>query len=461
MNNNKIMTCEDWKKSNIELMKYLIFFSQNKNNNNLLQKNAFLLKRTAIHNRVKEDLKNFLIKINEKKNKIEKELIDSKNIEFLKAEGFIFDEQKNNLKIRIISYLKKNSQKKYIKYLHEKKKFLNLRINQSIEIFDLLINPILSNNYVLTLSEEFFNLNPLNKKIIQIEKLQKKIKFLQFELQNLIKPEWYQNFSLFFSNLINKFLKNINLELFYFTTIPEEISFSRCIFNAHHKSLRPIDNFISRCASTSFSDFSERIIEFCGALIPDNVIKTSQDHSIGLLLYFRLIMDRIYENYSYFFNIDPLYTEYLSIFSFKMKTISLPKQLTFKFNENDLIRNIFEKELIFLNASQELLISYFHFNPIDSLFYIHNTMNFIHKAAISKFLGKEPSLDDLKQILGFDDLFSLFLGIFISSDLPDIYQLFNSISLFTPKTCLSPMFEYSKANLEALVLHIKKNIKKN
>ncbi|OHT14634.1 hypothetical protein TRFO_14932 [Tritrichomonas foetus] len=61
--------------------------------------------------------------------------------------------------------------------------------------------------------------------------------------------------------------------------------------------------------------------------------------------------------------------------------------------------------------------------------------------------------DDSKQLLSFDDLFSLFFGTLMAADLPDIFSLAAFIDCYAPKACLSPSFEYAQANMEALVLH--------
>ena len=133
--------------------------------------------------------------------------------------------------------------------------------------------------------------------------------------------------------------------------------------------------------------------------------------------------------------------------------MTLPKGMSPPCDMEESARECFLRAPLYRKASETFLLSFFTVNPIDGLYYIHVTMSDIHRAAISALVGHEPTPDELKQILGFDDLFSLFFGVLLASDCPDPFQVHSMMKTFAPKSCLSPMFEYANANLEALVLH--------
>jgi hypothetical protein len=78
----------------------------------------------------------------------------------------------------------------------------------------------------------------------------------------------------------------------------------------------------------------------------------------------------------------------------------------------------------------------------------------IHKAAIiNKLGGTVASLEDVNQMLCFDDMFSLLIGTSLASDLPSFNRLVQFIQNYTPKASLSPAFDYAMSNFEALLIH--------
>ncbi|KAK8857843.1 hypothetical protein M9Y10_012938 [Tritrichomonas musculus] len=151
------------------------------------------------------------------------------------------------------------------------------------------------------------------------------------------------------------------------------------------------------------------------------------------------------------------------------------------------IRDLFLSDPMFEKAAKTINLSIFCSNPLDALYEINKALALIHKGAINnqtenssksqsiarineilegkihfkdtqnKEVSKNPPVfevkDDLKQLLSFDDLFSLFFGTLLAADIPDLFDLAAFVGKFAPKICLSPPFEYAQANIEALVLH--------
>lgn len=168
------------------------------------------------------------------------------------------------------------------------------------------------------------------------------------------------------------------------------------------------------------------------------------------------------------------------------QTIQLIKEYDVACDETP-IRQLFHSDPMFSKASDSFNLSIFYPNPLDSLFKINKALAFIHKGAINNqtentskslsikrtneilqgkfdFINEEKNKsavnspnsevkDDLKQLLSFDDLFSLFFGTLLAADIPDLFDLAAFVGKYSPKICLSPPFEYAQANIEALVLH--------
>lgn len=452
-------TFEDWRDINSDIIPFLEFFSCNIRGSSI-KNQQFILKRTAIHQRVLQSIKDLCIDLDIKEKETKKKLDDLLQKE-PNSSGFdfIYDDISTNMKIRHTLFLRRLIWEENLSELRHEMTFYALKKGQSQRISQLLNSKVLPPNIAVKVTDSF-----LDSKFIQnpeflkkIEKLTQKMLSLRREIQAAPLPLWVSNFSKFFSNLVHKALQVIDAELFYFPFLDDEISFMRCLFNAQNSiNGRAIDNFIVRCSKNDFSDFPDRIIEFCAAMVPEESLETPKEQSVSLLLFFRAIMDRVYETNTQMFAQSPLSLKSGAIYATTMSQMTLPKGMSPAGEPDDIARDCFISNELYRSASETFLCSYFTVNPIDGLFYVHSTMTDIHKAAITTLVGRTPTQDELKQILGFDDLFSLFYGVLIASDVPDPFQLHEMMQKFSPRSCLSPMFEYANANLEALVLHCQK-----
>jgi hypothetical protein len=133
----------------------------------------------------------------------------------------------------------------------------------------------------------------------------------------------------------------------------------------------------------------------------------------------------------------------------------LPWSLISNKDHSKPIGELFREEQFFSKASDLLYNAIFASNPIDQLYWVHISLMTIHKGALANRTGdRRPELQDVNQLLCFDDLFSLFLGTLLASEMPDVFWVSWLIGEYAPKSSLSPSFEYAEANIEALVLHI-------
>lgn len=450
---------EDWRDANSDIIPFLEFFLCNARGSSI-KNQQFLLKRTGIHQRVLQSLKDLCIVLEKKEIETKKKLDDLLQKE-QKSNGmdFIYDNISVNMKIRQTLFLRKQILEENANEIRHELTFYALKRGQSQRISQLVNSKVLPSNIAVKVTDVFLDSNYVQSTGYQqkIDKLTQKMLILRREIQQAPLPLWVTDFPKFFADLVRKALEVIDTELFYFTFLDGEMSFMRYLFEVHNSlNGRAIDNFIARCAKNNFSDFPDRIIEFCAAMVPSESLETPKEQSVSLLIFFRAIMDRVYETNTKFFDQNPLSLRSGPIYATTMSQLTLPKGMSPKGEADDIARGCFMANPMFRTASETFLCAYFTVNPIDGLFYVHSTMTDIHRAAITTLVGKTPTQDDLKQILGFDDLFSLFYGVLIASDVPDPFQLHEMMQRFSPRSCLSPMFEYANANLEALVLHCQK-----
>jgi hypothetical protein len=95
-------------------------------------------------------------------------------------------------------------------------------------------------------------------------------------------------------------------------------------------------------------------------------------------------------------------------------------------------------------------------NPLDCLFCVQYCTSHINRAIIFAIIGHEREVTsrNLRQVLSFDDTFSVLVGVVLASDLPELFSVVSFISNFAPQSSLLCAFEYSHAALTALVSHL-------
>lgn len=441
---------DDWADINNDVLQFLTVFTM-KSGGNMTLFNNFKRQRIAKHQRALEDIKNFIDMIakeeNDTKGKIRSHQMKDPN---LHASSF-YDDQQDNMMSRMRVFLHCQINAKNLKFLIQKLNFLNTKKEQAYRIMNLIVEGRIPTHMVITINENFYDININNKYTDKIKLMNKKIKEIEYRLSGA-KVEWL-DYRKFFKDLVADAMKQINQELFYFPFLDREIKFARYLFNYPSRDGQAINLFITKRAVTDFEDFPTTIIEFCSAMVPPNLLETASEQSVSLLLFFRVIMDRIYETQTHRFDPSSLSGNMGPVYQLPLSSLTLPLKMSPVGEPNELARNVFMRNQLFSKASQTLLMSFFTVNPIDGLYYVHSAMADIHYAAVTTSVGREPTSEELKQILGFDDLFSLFFGVLVASDIPDPFQLHIMMKTFAPKSCLSPMFEYANANLEALVLH--------
>ena len=84
-------------------------------------------------------------------------------------------------------------------------------------------------------------------------------------------------------------------------------------------------------------------------------------------------------------------------------------------------------------AAEMLTMAEFASNPMDALYTVYQTLLTIRETAASFFEERNPEHEKLGQALPFDDIFSLFLMVFLGSEVLDLDGLFHFIDDFIRK----------------------------
>jgi hypothetical protein len=104
-------------------------------------------------------------------------------------------------------------------------------------------------------------------------------------------------------------------------------------------------------------------------------------------------------------------------------------------------------------SAVSLSLALFEANPMDQLYRIHVALLGVNRGA-SAYLYGDNAVTGQPMLLGFDDHFALFFGLWMAADIPDARYLKRVIEECAPRAALSSTFEYAFTNLEAVVMHV-------
>lgn len=377
---------------------------------------------------------------------------------FVKLGELCFDNQSDNSDLRKLVFLHHKIQKTNLKLNNL---ILNVYLGK-IDDFDNLRQIIrdIPDTVTCKIADDFFMVN-LSKKI---QTLSYHLISLENYLNNLNKatvekprPRWYTDFVGFMHDELKKAVPHIDAELSYIPQLPFELQVSRYCFSVKSKVGERIDSMIQTIFETPPIDFLKLVLDNSLTLLPEAETFTQEEQTVALLVFFRIIFDRLYELYpDFMFPSDGKECVKMSeLASLPCSVFNLPKDSSPQHTEDEMIREAFRKDCYYRSAAQFLENTTYSTNPIDCLFFIHKTLLCINKAALmNRMKEKEASVNDLQQLLCFDDLFILFLGVYLSSDTYEFLSVADFVARFSPAFCLSNSFEYAQASLESLVKHL-------
>ena len=410
--------------------------------------------------KIVKQLRNTLKQLNALKDQAIESITKITQEPFMKLGNLCFDDQAKNLNLRKLVFLHREIQITELLLNNTSLDNYMEQIEDIQKIIALLESEIIPKHITCKVDENCFMITfnkTIQQLIFQTEALRNCCKRLEKETREYEPPKWVKDFKGFLHDTLSKNVEHLDTTLSYVPQLPDELPLSRYCFSEIGNEREIIDGLIETIFQVPPIDFLHNVLDTALRLIPDPESFTAEEQSIGLLIFFRIIFDRVYELHSDIL-IKPISGESNKmniLSSLPCRIFNLPKESAPEFKDDEEIRTVFRRDCYYRSAAMFLEGVMFITNPIDCLYLIHKTLLSINKAALmQRMKEKEASLDDLHQLLCFDDLFVLFLGVYLSSDLYEFLSIASFVAEYSPTFCLSNSFEYAQASLESLVKHI-------
>lgn len=450
---------QQWCNLHPDLEPYLTFLEYNNRDPRFSYSN-YKSNRRSIHSKVGDELYKFVQNLDVEIRNAKDEIEHYAGISIPQVPTPCYEDKSQIMTLRKYTFIRRKKQKKLIAVASAKYSYFYDLSVRAKNILMLFTSNIIPEAIICKIDLQFYKVKftgHLARSIIKLNYIREAGNRLKTEIESFPVSLWYSNYSKFLYGIVTQSAPHVDPELSYFLPLEEEVSLSRCLFNHNSMFLKKIDPIVRSIKTVNGDEFVQSIIILIYYdLMPDRNTVSIADQSVALLLLFRAIYNRCYEICPTFFAPKPNndIAKINRLKSIPCMFYPLPKHLMKPNIDEQPIRQVFQADRFFLAASQFLYSTIFQSNPIDMLYYIHKTLIAIHKGALINRMGDQAaSVDDVTQLLCFDDLFSLFFGALMASDLPDLNYVSWVINEYSPKECLSPSFEYAQANIEALILH--------
>ncbi|EAX87474.1 hypothetical protein TVAG_148410 [Trichomonas vaginalis G3] len=453
---------DDWVEAHHKLLENIEFLTQN-DNNSQQSNQKFQMKRQGIHTREYNRLTNVIESLESLVHKTEQELDHQYLDDPCKNVFPYYGVRSDNFLVRELIYLEKKRTKLRLKGMTFKLVQYNNKLLELYEVASLFTLNIIPLNTICRPLQKIFAFEDFPQKESTINKdsrLTARINYIRSTLAKIKTPAWVSDFQSYLITVARESVLRTDSKTSYFYPTEQEIEISRALLSRPTKFSTEIETIFKELKVNSPKEpFIQSLVQIAYEWMPKD-LKTPEEMSACILILFRVGFNYVYQKYSNFFicseednkiseKIEKIARRPLSDFPF-------PLGLMQKSDSSSCIRDVFRNDAHFYSASQFLALAEYESNPLDALFAVHKCLVCIHKAALINRLGVNPaSLEDVNSLLCFDDLFSLFFGTAIASDISSLGRLYSFIDEYIPKQCLSPSFEYSYSNLQALILHIK------
>ncbi|EAY08007.1 hypothetical protein TVAG_115660 [Trichomonas vaginalis G3] len=394
------------------------------------------------------------------KNQAIKTISEVHDAPFMKLGHLSFNDQTQNTEMHKLVFLHRKIQSITLKSSNETLNNLIEKIEDCEKLKELLLDQKIPENIVIKIDETFFMYSismKLQKLTFRITALQNYYSKLEEKTKLFSPPKWFTDFPGFMHQALSSAVSHLDKTLSYIPPQSWELPLSRYCFSGISDYGQKIDEICKTILTMPPPDFLKSVLELGLTLIPDQESFSTPELSVGLLLYFRVIFDRLYELYPdiLFVKKENEAVKMAQLSNLPCELYLLPEKSSPDHISTQPIREAFRNDYYYRSATQFLESSMFCTNPIDDLYAIHKTLLCINKAALmQRMKEKVASINDINELLCFDDLFVLFLGCYLSSDLYEFMSIADFVARFSPAFCLSNSFEYAQATLESLVTHI-------
>lgn len=427
------------------------------------EKGSTILDRISNHRKYLGKLETLLQFVAQEKERACQNIGDPTAQTLIQGKSINFDIQSQNLLFKKSVYVSKLIQEQKLRLTNNQIDYFTHCIEEIKALDELLTNPdTIPPNLICKINETFFYFSiPTENASLQFQiiALEKYLERLEATISSIAKPEWTVDFKEFFNNILENNVHKLDDSLSYIAPCNDEERLAMCIFGGYQpKIMEHIDYICDQVTQMPPEEFVKFLLDECIKLVPDNDSRTDNEQTVALMIYYRIVYNRLYEKYSDIFFCSNLEDEDKVMKIADIPACLFPMPDEFKPDVIGIasMRDVFQNDAVYYAAAQFLNCMIFDTNPIDILYNIHKSLLAINKAALIRRLNGHivTSVDDIQQILCFDDLFILFFGVMCASDIPELFAISNFISKHTPAFCLTNSFEYAQAGIEALIIHM-------
>jgi hypothetical protein len=441
---------DEWKAKNSSLMPFL---SIQVNSRGPSFAAVFKSKRKGMHSRTIDSLSHFAVQVDTEIRST------SEKIERVKSDPIpeilpLHFSSARNMQCRILYFTAIEGHKRYLRHYQTRFRYLEAtKVNIAI-LIQLFVRNLIPETFVVVISDSFFVLRlKMDTQVLQeVDRLLSFSRYLESQIVTFPIPAPIANFANFFNGLIVKARAVYDEEVCYFPHIRSEIKLARYLFQSAFGER--IDGFNQRSIADGWVQFSAGVPLFCRSLVKDHAFASEIDQAIGILLLFRVVIDRIYETVPEFHATPLDAATLMRAWACPMAHVRLPDELVPECDTSHSSRAVFSAIPKFSGPAGELAILHFLVNPTEILICFRRMMVRVHANALRERLGREPTEKDLQMIVGFDELFTLLFGAFLASEVVDIAPMSVIVKLLTPRSDLSPVLDYSLVCFEAVILEI-------
>ncbi|OHT04669.1 hypothetical protein TRFO_27743 [Tritrichomonas foetus] len=454
----------NWCSRNPQLAKHVILLKKTAN----LSDQAFEMKRNRSHNRTITSLVTFITRIEQEILSTRETLEKLCSANIPQIQSLCYDFTYQNMDVRKLFYIEQHLHQMEIETFNLKFSYLFELLSNLNDVQKLLTKPnSIPCDMILSFDDNFYSLSNNQDIINNVKKIRRLFSYkenLSKKIQSYEKPLWHTDIPNFLKKAANMSLSKFDSDISYILPQNCEVSISRFLFHNHSVYGSKVDVILRSFPNISPEVFIYELVKLCYDLVPPNFHYTHQELTIIIIFFFRVLFERVYEKFGSFFyksEIDErmkytaiLKNKKMSASCFNWPAVYIDSSYS-DIKDKISAQDFFKSDQYFSAAAMFLEMTIFCTNPIDALYYCHKTMVGMQKGAIIHSLrGRTANQIDVVQVICFDDLFSLLLGTFLASNLPDLFHLDQFLQLYSPTDTLSPPLEYAKANIEGLAQHI-------
>ena len=397
-----------------------------------------------------DTVKEYIEKLLKRQNLIKDRLSDTCDSLSLNPKPVFYDLQEQNLTCRKMYFLDEQIKLLKIRMLEKEFTFLETRINIATDILYLLMSQYIPSNIAVSLNEiqlfvDFTQGNEDDK----IQRLTAKYEYYKNLTDSFEKPLWETDMSGFIKKMIDTInYENPRLEKFF----PEnelEVSFSRALFVLPKSELgAQFDAFLSKIALKALKDFKKSVLKFCKSVYES---KNNRENDIAFNVLYRALCGRIYERFPSLF--APMKNDQRNMFihvcNMKVTEFDLAEWIEAKIDTSLSFRNAVSTIPMIMKNAEMLIPMIFRYDGYSLLNDFKEVM--VSLQNFLKQIGDDPTVI----AVSFDEMFPVLLSVIISSDVCNIFEMFDMVQLLKSTSYRANELDFAATNLEGVCEFIK------